>query len=173
VGLHLPDFRAEERSFQLLTQVAGRSGRSELGGRAIIQTFHPGHPAIDLARTHDYDRFAALAAVSRKELGYPPFGRLAALRLSSTDEDKVHAAAIDLFTALRNIQDRQGALTVTMLGPVPAPIARIQGRSRWRILLRAPRQDQIRALLTPLIPKIEAPPSGVRITLDIDPISML
>jgi primosomal protein N' (replication factor Y) len=173
VGLHLPDFRSQERSFQLLTQVAGRAGRSERGGRALIQTHNPDHPSIALAQTHDYETFAAQEIAAREELGYPPFGRLAALRLSSQDEGKVHAAAIDLFTALRNTRDRLGGDAVTMLGPVPAPLSYVQTRYRWRIMLRAPRQDQIRNLLSPLIEKIEAPPSGVRITLDIDPVSML
>jgi primosomal protein N' (replication factor Y) len=173
VGLHMPDFRAAEKTFQLLTQVAGRAGRSDLGGKALIQTYSQGHHAIDLAKTHDFETFAKIETAFRKELGYPPFGRLAALRLSSRDENKVEAAARELFIALKNTRDTQNRSQVTMLGPVPAPLPFVQNRYHWRILLRAPRQDQIRGLLKPLIPKIEAPPSGVRIHLDIDPMTML
>jgi primosomal protein N' (replication factor Y) len=173
VGLHMPDFRASEKTFQLLTQVAGRAGRSDLGGKALIQTYSRDHHAIDLAKTHDFDTFAKVETEFRKELGYPPFGRLAALRLSSRDESKVEVAARELFVALRNTRDRQNDSQVTMLGPVPAPLPFVQNRYHWRILLRAPRQDQIRGLLEPLVPKLEAPPSGVRIHLDIDPMTML
>jgi primosomal protein N' (replication factor Y) len=173
VGLHMPDFRAAEKTFQLLTQVAGRSGRSDLGGKALIQTYSQGHHAIDLAKTHDFETFAKVETTFRKELGYPPFGRLAALRLSSQDENKVEAAARELFIALKNTRDAQNRSQVTMLGPVPAPLPFVQNRYHWRILLRSPRQDQIRGLLEPLISKIEAPPSGVRIHLDIDPMTML
>jgi primosomal protein N' (replication factor Y) len=170
VGLHMPDFRASEKTFQLLTQVAGRAGRS---GKALIQTYSQGHHAIDLAKTHDFETFAKVETAFRRELGYPPFGRLAALRLSSRDENKVDAAARELFITLKNARDTQKSSQVTMLGPVPAPLPFVQNRYHWRILLRAPRQDQIRGLLTPIIPKIEAPPSGVRIHLDIDPMTML
>ncbi|MCP4604135.1 MAG: primosomal protein N' [Proteobacteria bacterium] len=173
VGLHMPDFRAAERTFQLLTQVAGRAGRSSRGGRAMIQTYSAGHPSIHLAQTHDYVTFAKTETEFRKELGYPPFGRLTALRLSSQDETKVEAAGRDLFTALMNIQNKTRKKEVTMLGPVPAPLSLVQGRYRWRILLSAPRQDQIRRLLEPAISRIESPPSGVRISIDIDPVSML
>ena len=172
VGLHMPDFRAAEKTFQLLTQVSGRAGRSALGGRALIQTYSPGHPAIATAQKHDYHTFARMEIDLREELGYPPFGRLAALRLSSLEEAKVEVAARELFVALKNQRDRQG-VDVVMLGPVPAPLSFVQNRYRWRILLRSPRQDLIRRLLDPLVPQIEAPPSGVRINLDIDPVSML
>ncbi len=173
VGLHMPDFRAAERTFQLLTQVAGRAGRSDLAGRALIQTRLPGHPAVALARTHDFEAFAAAELAARRELGYPPFGRLAALRISGPDEQRVVAAARDLFIALNDAWQRLGRPPVRLLGPAPAPIARIQGRSRWRILLRAPRQDQIRRLLAEVAPLLEAPPTGVRSRIDIDPVSML
>jgi primosomal protein N' (replication factor Y) len=173
VGLHMPDFRASERTFQLLTQVAGRAGRSARGGTAMIQTYNADHPAVDLARTHDYMAFAKAESAFREELGYPPFGRLAALRLSSKSAGKVEAAARDLFVSLKNIRHKTGAKDITMLGPVPAPLSLVQGRYRWRILLRSPRQDLIRKLLEPALSQIESPPSGVRITIDIDPVSML
>ncbi len=173
VGLHMPDFRAAERTFALLTQVAGRAGRSSLGGRALIQTYSPGHPAVAFARTHDYGSFAAYESENRKELGYPPFGRLAALRLSGHDGPKVEMAARDIFSNLRDAWRKIDRPPISMLGPVPAPIPYLQNRYRWRIMLRAKRQIQIRKLLSEVVSQIESPPTGVRIRLDIDPVSML
>lgn len=173
VGLHMPDFRAAERTFQLLTQVAGRAGRSSLGGRAIVQTFSPDHPAVELARTHDYERFSRIEASVREGLGYPPSGRLAAIRLGGADGGKVEVAAREIAVAIRDAQHRLGGTAVALLGPVPAPIAMVKGRHRWRILLRAPRQDQIRKLLVEISDVLEGVPAGVTARVDIDPVSML
>jgi primosomal protein N' (replication factor Y) len=175
VGLHMPDFRAGEHTFQLLTQVAGRAGRSALGGRALIQTYSPDHPAIIAARTHDFEGFAELELRSRAELGYPPLGRLAALRLSGPDGARVESAALQLCRALgdaRHEAGREGA-AVDILGPAPAPIAMVQGRHRWRILLRGKRRDEMRRVILAVYDLIESPPHGVRVQLDIDPVSML
>jgi primosomal protein N' (replication factor Y) len=173
VGLHMPDFRAAERTFQLLTQVAGRAGRSELGGRALIQTYSPSHPAVRLAAAHDFDAFAASESSEREELGYPPFGRLAAVRLNGTDPGRVDRAARELLVRLREEQAILSDRSVTLLGPAPAPIPVVQGRHRWRIMLRARRQDRIRRLLSAIVPTVESPPAGVRLRVDVDPVSML
>jgi len=174
VGLHMPDFRAAERSFQLLTQVAGRAGRSELGGRALVQTYSPDHASVLAARTHDFERFAAQELQSRAELGYPPSGRLVALRLSGPDLGRVESAALDLARAIRDAR-RVSHLDddVQLLGPAPAPIAMVQGRHRWRILLRGKRRDELRRVILSVYDRIESPPSGVRIQLDVDPVTML
>jgi primosomal protein N' (replication factor Y) (superfamily II helicase) len=174
VGLQMPDLRAAERTFQLLTQVAGRAGRSARKGRALIQTRNPDHPAIRLAREHDFNGFSELEMQARKELGYPPFGRLTLIRLSAREEMTVEAEARSLFAALRQQQSAMGARrAVSLLGPAPAPMSFVQGRYRYRILLKAARQDEIRALIMPLIDRIEAPRKGVRIAIDIDPYTML
>ncbi|MCK9459990.1 MAG: primosomal protein N' [Proteobacteria bacterium] len=175
VGLHMPDFRAAERTFQLLTQVAGRAGRSELGGRALIQTYSPDHPAIVAARTHDFEGFAALELKSRAELGYPPFGRLLALRLSGPDGGRVESAARELCRALGDARRRSGTrgAAIDILGPAPAPIAMVQGRHRWRVLLRGKRRDELRRLVLGASDVVESPPNGVRIRIDVDPVSML
>lgn len=172
VGLHMPDFRAGEKTFQLLTQVAGRAGRSTHPGRAIIQTFNPQHPAIAAAQHHDYARFAAQELVDRAELGYPPFGKMVAIRFNSTDADAVEAAAKGLAQHLRNAAKATGT-DVTLLGPTPSPLSLLQGRHRWHLLLKSPRQDWNRRLLLAVVEAIEAPPKGVRIHVDIDPFSML
>lgn len=173
VGLNMPDFRASERTFQLLTQVAGRAGRSDKAGRAFIQTFNPQHPAIIAASRHDYQAFVRGEIRSREELRYPPFGKLAALRLSSEDQAKVDDTANRLCAQLRDARLRLTLPDVDLLGPAPAPIALLQNQHRYRLFLRGPSHDQIRRLLEPVLAFIEAPPSGVRISLDMDPVSML
>ena len=139
----------------------------------MIQTYNPEHIAIKLARAHDFNAFAGYETAIREELGYPPFGRLAALRLSGINLDKLDSEANRLFSQLRQIKGRQGQKNLDLLGPVPAPLSQLKGRYRYRILIRAPRQDQIRRLLEPLLSSIEAPKSGIRIAIDIDPVSML
>jgi primosomal protein N' (replication factor Y) len=174
VGLHMPDFRAAEHSFQLLTQVAGRAGRSSLGGRALIQTYSPDHPAVAAAREHDFEGFAELELRSRAELGYPPYGRLAALRLSGTDAGRVEAAALELARSINDARSRiERGAAIELLGPAPAPIALVQGRHRWRLLLRGKRRDDLRRVILAVYDQIESPPHDIRVQLDIDPVSML
>ena len=173
VGLHMPDFRAGERTFQLLTQVAGRAGRAELPGTALVQTYSPDHPAIYCARTHDYDFFAKQELDARKELGYPPFGKLAALRLNSPDADKVEEAARGLFIKLREAWHQADQPPVELLGPSPAPLAFLQNRHRWQIFLKGASYPPIRRILEAVMSDIESPKGDVRIRLDIDPVSML
>ncbi|MDJ0764265.1 MAG: primosomal protein N' [Myxococcota bacterium] len=173
VGLHMPDFRASERTFQLLMQVTGRAGRDQRGGRAFIQTYSTPHPAIDLARFHDYQTFVKMELETRRELGYPPFGRLAALRISSKSPEKVQIASQRLAAELREIHRQQSNPGVTILGPAAAPLEKVQNRYRWRIHLRSHRYDLIRRLIEPVLQTIENPPAGVRIRIDIDPQSML
>ncbi len=173
VGLHMPDFRASERTFQLLTQVAGRAGRGKLSGLGLIQTYHPKHPAVVFAKNHDYNSFAAGELISRRELGYPPFGRLALLRFSGPEIEVVETKTRSIFSELNRIIAQNKYRDLTLLGPVPAPMPFVQNKYHFRILIKALRQDQIRHLLEPLIPNIEAPGKGVRIAVDIDPFSML
>ncbi|MCU0661541.1 MAG: primosomal protein N' [Myxococcota bacterium] len=173
VGLHMPDFRAAERTFQLLTQVAGRAGRSGKAGAAMVQTYSPEHPAIVAASRHDYHAFVRSEARFREELRYPPFGRLAALRLSSADEAKVEDTAGRLCAQLRDVKTKLGLSDLDILGPAPAPIAMVQGQHRHRLLLRGPTHDILRRALEPVLPFIEGPSAGVRVSLDMDPVSML
>ena len=162
-SLHLPDFRASERTFQLLTQVAGRAGRSILGGRVIIQTYNPDHYAIQAASRHDYEGFYQQETVFRREQGYPPFARLARLVYRHRDETRCAAEVQRLADLLRLEVRRQGLADVSLIGPAPCFFHRLQGRYRWQIVLRAPDPAA-------LLRAFELPPGW---QVDIDPVGML
>ncbi|RME43189.1 MAG: primosomal protein N', partial [Caldilineae bacterium] len=134
-ALYLPDFRAAERTFQVLMQVAGRAGRSPLGGRVIVQTYTPEQPAILAAAAHDYRAFYDDELRFRYEQGYPPFKRLARLTFSGSGREESEAAARALADRLRLWVDRQGFPAVEIIGPAPTYVPRIGSRYRWQILL--------------------------------------
>ena len=136
--LNLPDYRAAERTFQLLTQVAGRAGRSSLGGLAIFQTFQPEHYAIQAARTQDFDEFYRQEIVRRRELGYPPFSRLVRLEHRDRDRTKARDAALEMADRLNGWIDQGGFAATEVIGPVPCYFSRLNGEYRWQILLRGP-----------------------------------
>lgn len=163
VGLYLPDFRSAERSFQLLTQVAGRAGRSLLGGQVIIQSYKPEHYVIQAARRHDYLDFARQELGTRRELGYPPYRRLARLLFLHSDRERVKAEAEALARGLRFAIHERGLTGVDLIGPVPCFFGREQGKYRWHIIVRAP--DPVAFLRTVALP------AGWRV--DVDPVSLL
>lgn len=136
VGLFLPDFRAAERTFQLLAQVAGRAGRGLLGGRTILQTYHPEHYAIQYAAVHDAVGFARRELAFREALGYPPYLRLARLLYQHRDARQAETAARALATELRTALARAGLPPTDLIGPAPAFFSRLRGRYRWHLLLR-------------------------------------
>jgi primosomal protein N' (replication factor Y) len=161
-ALYLPDYRAAERTFQLLTQVAGRAGRSPRGGRVVVQTYNPGHYAIQAAARHDYGGFYQQELAFRRRLGYPPFSRLVALRYSSDDAYHCHAEAEHLGRWLTTEIQRL-RLQADLIGPAPCFFSRVQGRYRWQIVIRSP--DPM-----PLLSDV-ALPRGWRV--DVDPDSLL
>ncbi len=163
-SLYLPDFRAGERTFQLLMQVAGRAGRSSLGGRVIIQTYNPDLTVIKAAIQHDYQSFYKTELAFRQEQRYPPFKRLAILLYSGSGEERSAAESQKMVERLRLHVERQGLAAVEIIGPTPHYVPRIRSQYRWYILLRA---SQPADVLRPLIPL----PLGWQI--DIDPVSML
>jgi len=165
VGLYLPDFRSGERTFQLLTQVAGRAGRSQRGGRVVIQTYRPDHYAIQTAAQHDYQAFYHREIDFRLEHGYPPLRRLARLIYWDKKSAKAQAAAEEMAAILRHRLQSMGleGKFAGVLGPAPAFFARYRSYYRWQILLNAPDPAAVlRGLSIPF---------GWR--LDIDPVSML
>lgn len=136
-ALNLPDFRAAERAFQLLAQVAGRSGRGLLGGRVVLQTYHPTHYAVQRAAVHDYTGFAERELAFREKADYPPFIRLARLVYAHTDREHAQQAAERLAAVLRDALNAAGLPVTDLIGPAPAFFARVRGRYRWQILLRS------------------------------------
>jgi primosomal protein N' (replication factor Y) (superfamily II helicase) len=136
-ALNLPDYRAGERTFQLLTQVAGRAGRSVLGGRVIIQTYAPEHYAIQAAGRHDYAVFYCQEMAFRRRQGYPPFKRLVRLVFSAADEAQCRRQAERLHQDLKGRIERLGLPGIELIGPAPCFMSRINGRYRWHLLVRA------------------------------------
>lgn len=162
-ALNLPDFRANERTFQLLTQVAGRAGRGLLGGRVILQTYHPDHYAVVAAAAHDYTRFATRELEFRRAQGYPPYRRLAKLTYESTSPSRARAEAEALAEILRDALARRALPATDLIGPAPPFFARRRGQYRWQMLLRHfDPAEFLRAM--------QIPP-GWRV--DVDPVSLL
>jgi len=162
LSLNFPDLRASERTFQLLTQVAGRSGRGRLPGRVIIQCYEPRHFAIQCAQNHDYLGFYRREITFRRKLGYPPFRHLTRILVSGGRQAAEKAAreiAAYLKTSGFNQQD--------ILGPQPAPLGKLQGRYRWQLLLKSDHH------IDTLLRQLPAPPGEIRVSIDIDPLFML
>jgi primosomal protein N' (replication factor Y) len=135
-GLNLPDFRAAERTFQLLEQVAGRAGRGLRGGRVVIQTYHPDHYAVRSVERHDYEGFAREELLFRQRLDYPPYVRMARLLYRHQDPRRAQVAAENLAERLREALAREGLPPTDLIGPAPAFFARLRGRYRWQVILR-------------------------------------
>ncbi|MEM9074932.1 MAG: primosomal protein N' [Myxococcota bacterium] len=170
-SLAFPDFRAGERTFQLLAQVAGRAGRGDRKGRVLFQTFQPQHSAIAAAATHDYEAFYAVEKAEREELAYPPFGRMIAVRVDAGDETRAKDTAESLAHIARaHPAVHEGVLLVQ--GPAPAPIARLRGRYRFRFLVRGPRVV-LRQVARAVAAQIDKGVSPARASVDVDPSSML
>lgn len=181
--LHMPDYWSGERAFQTLTQVAGRAGRGERPGQVILQTYTPEHPVVEAAKTHDYQAFIDHETEHRQLLGYPPYGRLVLLRLSSPIEAETERAAqrcaeqlqaliadgeVDAAATEPSWLDANGSTGPTVLGPTPAPVYRVARRYRWHVLLKLPLDwpvPDLRIVRSHL-------PKSVRLTIDIDPLNL-
>ncbi len=170
-GLSLPDFRAAERTFQLLTQVAGRAGRGALSGRVIIQTYHPEHYSLVCAKAQDYDEFYRREISFRRSMHYPPFSALINICVHHKEFDRASDAASDLARELRT-QATDSALRI--LGPAPAPIARIKGEHRFQILIKARSRKRAREALDFALDRVLASGHNPRsISVEVDPISLM
>ena len=172
-ALNLPDFRASEQTFSLLTQVAGRSGRAEVPGEVIIQTYMPEHYCITAAQKHDYIGFYEQEVAARSALRYPPFSHVARLLLRGKDEKSVIEAAHTVLNQLQNSQTDGDS--VEILGPAPAPLSKIEGKFRWHFLLRSETVEAISQRVQQLT--AEPPPAiksnAVESVIDIEPTSIL
>jgi primosomal protein N' (replication factor Y) len=168
LSLHVPDFRAGERTFQLLTQVAGRAGRGDVPGEVIVQTYTPFHTAIQAARRLDFETFCDQEIEFRRELGYPPFSRLVCVAVKGSSEPKVSFSASALARALRPRLSSK----VTVAGPVPAPLARAQGQYRYQLILRGSPTRLITEPLKEVLTGFRWPP-GVSGSVDVDAVSLM
>jgi primosomal protein N' (replication factor Y) len=175
IGLHLPDFRAAERTFQLLTQVAGRAGRGSEPGRVIVQTWLPDHYALRPVPDHDYESFYRDELALRAALGYPPCGSLARTLVSATELAAASAAAETLAGAARAaaLRAAPAAQAVEVLGPAPAPLARLRGRHRAQLLVKGRERAAVRAVAEAIARAAAALPREVRVQVDVDPYNML
>jgi primosomal protein N' (replication factor Y) len=177
LSLNVPDFRAGERTFQLLTQVAGRAGRGDLPGKVLIQSFTPQHYSIRMAQSQDYAAFYQQEIQFRREASYPPFVRLINLRLESNSESGLRKYAQALEARVQGILKREKKYRgeVDVLGPAMAPLARLKGKHRCQMLFKGRRWDSLHEFTEQVITRIEAeiPARGVKLIVDVDPVHML
>ena len=173
VGINLPDFRASERCFQLLSQVAGRAGRGPKGGRVLIQTRVPTHHAVRCAVAHDYLGFVREEAKGREHPVYPPFNRLANVVFSGTAEAPTAQLAIRGAEWIKSLLAER-ASAVTLIGPAPCPIQRIKTRWRWHVLLKSELAGELTRVIRYFLERFEIPKTAqLRATVDRDPVALL
>ena len=168
-ALSIPDFRAAERAFQLMVQVAGRAGRGDALGRVLVQTYNPEHAALLFAARHDVDGFLDHELVDRKELGYPPFSRIALVRVDAVDEEVARAACAEVASIARGA----AGSSVDVLGPAAAPLARLRNRYRFRVMLRSSDRAALRAVLIAVERGRASFAHDVRCSIDVDPVQLL
>ncbi len=174
LSLNIPDFRASERSFQLLTQVAGRAGRGEVPGMVIVQTMNPDHYVFDFVRDHDMEGFFKRELSFRRKLNYPPFTRMAAIEVEAGCETLGRNALEKMKTTLRGLAVKRGDIEI--LGPSRAALYRIKNRFRWHIILRSNRWSSLTEVVRRFSesPATRLAPGGkVKISLDVDPVNLL
>jgi primosomal protein N' (replication factor Y) len=168
MALHQPDFRAGERTFQLLTQVSGRAGRGDVEGEVVVQAFTPHHPAIQFARRHDFTGYFHQELEFRQQLKYPPVYRAALIRLQGQNEDKVQFSAKHVRDELEKIPAQHRPI---VSGPAPAPLARAESNYRYNILLRVPSMTGLSRELAKMRDAVSLP-DGVSMVIDIDPVDL-
>ena len=180
-GLHLPDFRAGERAFQLITQVAGRTGRSERGGRVMVQSFNPDHPSIIAAQRHDYLQFATTELPNRKIFSYPPFGFMARIVVRGTSEQLTDQTATAIGNHINEFVANAFKTTprpdlpphaVRVLGPAPAPISKLRGLFRFHMIIQTPELELVRPAIRSARKEVKLV-EDVQWIIDIDPTEML
>lgn len=168
LGLHLPDFRAGERTFQLLTQVAGRAGRGDVEGEVFVQSFTPHHPAIQFARHHDYDGFAEQEIGWRQQWDYPPFSKMLLITARSPHQER---GLFTLETLARRLKEQLPPFT-TMSDPTPAPLEKSHGNYRFHLMMRSRSVKQLTRGLNEVLAKLTLP-EDVILTVDVDPYQLL
>jgi primosomal protein N' (replication factor Y) len=177
LSLSFPDFRAGERTFQLLAQVAGRAGRGDRPGRVILQTYNPDHFSIEAARRQDFKSFYSQEIGFRQALNYPPFSRVIQLKISGKDPQKTEKHAHELGVRCQSLKAGEGARyqSIDIMGPLEASLARISGRYRWQILLKGSKFGALHQFMNQLMSDHPAGLSRhqVQVAIDVDPFFMM
>lgn len=171
IAFNIPDFRASERSYQLITQVSGRSGRHHKGN-VVIQTYRPDHPGVTFAQAYDTAGFLNQELQHRQELDYPPYTRMASLRLSGMHKDEVHDAAAAIASELRSYQQKNNWADVKILGPAPAPLFKIRNRFRFQILIKSQSLPHLHGLLQ-FVEHLQSKFKKIKIQIDVDPYNLM
>jgi len=168
--LNLPDFRAGERTFQLLTQVAGRTGRGDLGGEVIVQTYSLNHHSIVTASSHDYDSFYMREIEERRELDYPPFGRMVGVLFQGSRENHVAAEARRFTDVLR-----RGNRSLAILGPAPSVVAKVREQFRYHVLVRSMEAAKMRFAVQEArrVWEADIDKKLIHLRIDVDPVGMM
>ena len=167
-SLNIPDFRAAERTFSLITQVSGRAGRGTKKGEVVIQAFNPEHYSIQAAIAQDYQQFYQKEIQERKQFGFPPFSRFIKLLIRGQDPIELRTAIFSLRDKLMQLKSRE----VDILGPAPCPIAKISKNFRWQMILRAPHLQFSRPLAQ--VARESLVKEGrLYLEIDVDPVSMM
>ena len=167
-GLLFPDFRASERTFQLLTQVAGRAGRNDSIGEVVIQTNYPGDPSILSASRHDYEGFYEKELPHRRELNYPPLAKLARIVVSGPSTDRVESEIRTIAATIKGL-----APAITLLGPSPAVIEKIGNEFRYSLLLKSASPRTLASVLSAVRGSQRKSPERIKLTIDVDPVFMM
>jgi len=167
VGLHIPDFRAGERTFQLLTQVAGRAGRGELEGEVVVQTYTPQHPSIQFARHHDFEGYAEMELEMRRQFGHPPFVHLALVTARSTHQERAEFSLKTLHGRLKKTLPEGIVLTE----PLPSPLVKSHDQWRFQVLLKSTGVRRMVRHVREVLAGLTFP-DDVIVTVDVDPYSL-
>jgi len=170
-ALHFPDFRAAEKTFQIVTQVAGRTGRGEKAGHVLVQTFSPDHPSIVAASKHDFASFARDELVKRAQFGYPPHGCLARIIMRGPDLTETEGFAESFVRRLQTTRTLQG-IDCRILGPAPPPLAKLRGKYRYHALIQTSEPEPLNRLIVKTVVDIK-PPKDIQYVIDIDPLDTL
>ena len=170
IGMHFPDFRAAEKTFQLLAQVAGRAGRADSSGEVVVQTYYPQEPGIIAAGSHDFTGFYEQEIVSRQELMYPPFGRILRIVVYGKQEASVRNAIASIAAKTLSFSS---ANAITALGPSPAVFSKINNQFRYGMVFKGQSIAKLQQLASGIRRHMAKPPAGVRVQIDVDPIVMM
>ncbi len=172
LALGIPDFRAGERTFQLITQVAGRAGRGDHLGRVIVQTYNPEHPSIRFAVEHDSTGFLNEELQLREELGYPPFSRIVSFRFGGRTESETASVAKESGGIARKLVSKLPIGAIKILGPSPSPIYKIRNQYRWQMLMQSPDLNVLHRFSRQLMNTLSRSSGGVKVSIDVDPVEL-